>query len=89
MRKTGSKRVVKKAGKIAPSVMNNGMSATERRLRRPSRAENPQTPADEAAIAAAEKTLGSVKTGTGLDLTEKVRDLLRLAREQGIGSFGK
>ena len=34
-------------------------------------------------LAQAQELLGSIKTRAGVDLTEKVRDLLRLAKEQG------
>jgi RNA polymerase primary sigma factor len=84
MRKTGSKKAVKKAEKVAPSATGNGKSSSERRRRRSAGgAENSQASADSSALAEQEKSLGSVTTKTGLDLTEKVRDLLRLAREQG------
>src|SRR6267143_660300 len=36
-----------------------------------------------ASLAQAQEFLGSIKTQAGVDLTEKVRDLLRLAKEQG------
>jgi len=36
-----------------------------------------------ASLAQAHELLGSIKTQSGVDLTEKVRDLLRLAKEQG------
>src|SRR6516164_7440364 len=34
-------------------------------------------------LAQAQELLGAIKTQSGVDLTEKVRDLLRLAKEQG------
>lgn len=84
MRKTGSKKVVKKAEKVASSAMANGKSSSDRLRRRAiGGAENSRTSSEESALAEAEKSLGMVTTKTGLDLTEKVRDLLRLAREQG------
>jgi len=81
MRKAGSKRAVKKAEKFTPAATKNSNSSNARGQRR--RADGPQTPAEHGLLAEAEKSLGAVTTRTGLDLTEKVRDLLRLAREQG------
>src|SRR5882724_3018442 len=75
MRKAGSKRAVKKAEKDAPANKNVKSS----KAGGPSYEEG----AEESSSADAEKSLGNVTTKTGVDLTEKVRDLLRLAREQG------
>src|SRR5258708_15381170 len=75
MRKAGSKRAVKKAEKDTPANKNSKSN----KARGPSRGEAAEVPS----FADAEKSLGNVTTKTGLDLTEKVRDLLRLAREQG------
>jgi RNA polymerase primary sigma factor len=77
MRKAGSKRAVKKAEKLTAAAGKNSKS---REGRRPGRGHGP---IEDRSFAEAEKSLGSVTTKTGLDLTEKVRDLLRLAREQG------
>jgi RNA polymerase primary sigma factor len=81
MRKAGSKRAVKKAEKVGPAADRNGNSSEARGQQR--RQAGPHTSAEETSVAEAEKSLGNVTTKTGLDLTEKVRDLLRLAREQG------
>src|SRR5438874_2235491 len=43
-------------------------------------AEPPQPPPP---LKDAQNSVGSIKSQAGLDLTEKVKDLLRLAREQG------
>ena len=81
MRKAGSKRAVKKAEKVALAANSNGKSNEARRQQR--REDAPQTLREQTSLAEAEKSLGNVTTKTGLDLTEKVRDLLRLAKEQG------
>jgi RNA polymerase primary sigma factor len=81
MRKAGSKKAVKKTEELARAANKNGKSSEARGRGRKGQA--PQTPSEETSIAEAEKSLGNVTTKTGLDLTEKVRDLLRLAREQG------
>jgi RNA polymerase primary sigma factor len=81
MRKAGSKRAVKKAEKVAPASNSNGKSTEARRPQR--RDQSLQTSSEQTSLADAEKSLGNVTTKTGVDLTEKVRDLLRLAREQG------
>src|ERR1051326_1455843 len=83
MRKTGSKKAVKKAEKVPASAVTNGKSATGRGQRGPSKEGDSLARSEESSFAEAEKSLGLVTTKTGLDLTEKVRDLLRLAREQG------
>ncbi len=83
MRKTGSKRAVRKADKIPASATKNGKPSNERQRRPGGGAAKGQTSLEQSALAEEEKSLGSVTTKTGLDLTEKVRDLLRLAREQG------
>jgi len=38
---------------------------------------------ESASLADAQRALGLIKSRAGLDLTEKVKDLLRLAKEQG------
>src|SRR5439155_9730811 len=42
-----------------------------------------QSPHPPASLMDAQKSVGSIKSQAGLDLTQKVKDLLRLAREQG------
>jgi len=81
MRNAGSKRAVKKAEKGDSAVIKNGKTNEARGQRR--REEPAKTPATAISVAEAEKSFGNVTTRTGVDLTEKVRDLLRLAREQG------
>jgi RNA polymerase primary sigma factor len=78
MRKAGSNRAVKKADKGATVVISNGKTNQEHGRKEGAHSPSPQNSATEA-----EKTLGNVTTKTGVDLTEKVKDLLRLAREQG------
>jgi RNA polymerase primary sigma factor len=57
---------------------------TRSRRRRPAAPAAPEVSPGKAAPAAADHdSLGSIKSKTGLDLTEKVRELLRLAKEQG------
>lgn len=82
MRKTGSKRAVRKAEKVATSAPKNGKPSNERQ-RRPGAGADRTQASLQSVLAEEEKSLGLVTTKTGLDLTEKVRDLLRLAREQG------
>src|SRR6266480_3863372 len=41
----------------------------------------------DAALANAERLFGSIKSQTGSDLSEKIKDLIRLAREQGYLTF--
>ena len=78
MRKAGSNRAVKKAEKGDSAVIKNGKTNQARGSH-----EGAQSPSLQKSVAEAEKSLGNVTTKTGVDLTEKVRDLLRLAREQG------
>ena len=40
-------------------------------------------PANEAQLAQAQQSIGTIKSASGVDLTEKVKELLRLAQEQG------
>ncbi|HUR44470.1 MAG TPA: RNA polymerase sigma factor RpoD [Candidatus Saccharimonadales bacterium] len=46
------------------------------------------SPEAQSRIQAAQKSLGPVKTQTGADLTEKIKELLRLAQEQGYLTYG-
>ncbi len=41
------------------------------------------SPANEAHLAQAQQAIGTIKSASGVDLTEKVKELLRLAQEQG------
>src|SRR5262249_23652388 len=82
MRKAGSKRAVKKAERIAAAAIKNGKP---REPRAHPGAQSPGIPSDDSSLE--EKSLGSVTTRTGLDLTEKVKDLVRLAREQGYLTY--
>jgi len=41
----------------------------------------------DAALVSAEQLLGSIKSQSGVDLSEKIKDLIRLAREQGYLTF--
>ncbi|PYJ92544.1 MAG: RNA polymerase subunit sigma, partial [Verrucomicrobia bacterium] len=41
----------------------------------------------DAALVSAEQLLGSIKSQSGADLSEKIKDLIRLAREQGYLTF--
>jgi RNA polymerase primary sigma factor len=54
-----------------------------RRPGRPPRAERPAPSSQETPPADAQEPLGLIRSRAGLDLTEKVKDLLRLAKEQG------
>ena len=46
------------------------------------------SPEAQSRIHAAQESLGPVKTHTGADLTEKIKELLRLAQEQGYLTYG-
>ena len=54
--------------------------------RRPA-ATTPPTRAEESALAKAQLSLGPVRSASGVDLTEKVKELLRLAQEQGYLTY--
>ncbi|MFM1770245.1 MAG: polymerase sigma factor RpoD [Verrucomicrobiota bacterium] len=45
-------------------------------------------PSPEAQLTEAQQALGTIKSSTGVDLTEKVKELLRLAQEQGYLTYG-
>jgi RNA polymerase primary sigma factor len=47
----------------------------------------PLTPAQAGALAKAEQTLAAIKSQAGADLTDKVKELIRLAQEQGYLTF--
>ena len=47
----------------------------------------PQTLSNSEQLAHAQKTVGSIKTQSGAELTEKVKDLIRLAQEQGYLTY--
>ena len=47
----------------------------------------PGGPAEESALAKAQQSLGPVRSTSGVDLTEKVKELLRLAQEQGYLTY--
>src|SRR5438128_12528873 len=64
------------------ALANNGASVRRRRGR-PRGAQKGQLSLHTASLMEAQESLGSIKSQAGLDLTEKVRDLLRLAKEQG------
>jgi RNA polymerase primary sigma factor len=81
MRKAGSKRAVIKPEKVAAAAIKNGEPRGHRRG-----LESADT-GPEDALLREEKSVGPVTTRTGLDLTEKVKDLVRLAREQGYLTY--
>ena len=57
--------------------------AIRRRRGRPRRRKAAGVTLDGASLAEAQQALGSIKSQAGVDLTEKARELLRLAKEQG------
>src|SRR5580765_7700035 len=63
---------------IAPAQKEGG-----RARGRPRRTAEGEVSLESASLADAQQALGSIKSRAGLDLTEKVKDLLRLAKEQG------
>src|SRR5712671_3507871 len=64
----------------ASSAARNGAPA---RRGRPPRGSGSSQSLQASSLAQAQDALGSIKSKAGLDLTEKVKDLLRLAKEQG------
>src|ERR1043165_7463289 len=71
--KTSSKKGTTKAP-ISANATANGVAGP---------AANGHPPSPEAAMAA----IGTVKSNSGIDLTEKIKELLRLAQEQGYLTY--
>ncbi len=57
--------------------------ATKGALKNNGRAKPADAAASEAQLAQAQQAIGTIKSASGVDLTEKVKELLRLAQEQG------
>ena len=64
-------------GKAAPALAKAGGNGHP----------TPPTLSPEAQLAEAQQALGSFKSSSGVDLTEKVKELLRLAQEQGYLTY--
>jgi RNA polymerase primary sigma factor len=81
--KSRTRKVIQKATKLLPAPRNRmqkmGLNGHRSRRGRPSR----RVPPAQQPVAAVPADLAPIKTQAGLDLTEKVRDLVRLAQEQG------
>src|SRR2546427_5794578 len=73
--------------------LKSSLPQQERRLKTPSpNGTNGHTKPEprflsDAALANAERLFGSIKSQSGADLSEKIKDLIRLAREQGYLTF--
>jgi RNA polymerase primary sigma factor len=84
MRKAKAKKIIRKTTRRPKPAAPVATASPARRGRgRPPKAPRSQLALENTPLADAQQALGSIKTGTGLDLTEKVKDLLRLAKEQG------
>jgi len=81
MRKAKSKKANHEP-EIEPQIAP-GQREGRRGRGRPRRAPGSEVSLETASLADAQQALGSIKSRAGLDLTEKVKDLLRLAKEQG------
>jgi RNA polymerase primary sigma factor len=82
MRKTGRKQRVRIAEEATPASAQVAGNHRPRRGR-PRQNEDGPASAEGPASNTAQRSLGSIKSQSGLDLTEKVKDLIRLSREQG------
>ncbi|MEY2428693.1 MAG: polymerase primary sigma factor, partial [Verrucomicrobiota bacterium] len=77
------KRTRKTPKPLSASAATRNGAPARRRRGRPSRAAGGTQSLQGSSLADAQNALGSIKSKAGLDLTEKVKDLLRLAKEQG------
>src|SRR5438874_1871745 len=68
---------------LPDAIQTNGAATLPRRRGRPRKNPAGAVSLQGASLADAQKSLGLVTSRAGLDLTEKVRELLRLAKEQG------
>ena len=84
MRKAKAKTTIRKTKRRLKAAAPAPVTSRARRRRgRPPAVPRSQPSLEDTTLAEAQRTLGSIKSGAGLDLTEKVKDLLRLAKEQG------
>ncbi|MBI2947195.1 MAG: RNA polymerase sigma factor RpoD [Verrucomicrobia bacterium] len=81
--KSRARKVIRKATGLLPTSRNRmqkvGLNGHRTRSGRPPR----RVPPNQQAVATVPTDLAPIKTQAGLDLTEKVKDLVRLAQEQG------
>src|SRR5258706_2314531 len=82
MRKTGRKQRVRIAEEATSASAQVGGNHRPRRGRPRHSGDGPAS-AEGPASNTAQRSLGSIKSQAGLDLTEKVKDLIRLSPEQG------
>src|SRR5439155_3829815 len=68
---------------VLAAVLDSAPLLPPRRRGRPRKIQPAQSPHPPASLMDAQKSVGSIQSQAGLDLTEKVKELLRLAREQG------
>ncbi|PYM14423.1 MAG: RNA polymerase sigma factor RpoD [Verrucomicrobia bacterium] len=91
--KTRIKLSIKRPGTARLDTSKSSPPQQERRLKTPSpNGTNGHTKPEprflsDAALANAERLFGSIKSQSGADLSEKIKDLIRLAREQGYLTF--
>ena len=88
MRKANVKKTIGKARQRARAASPRLTTAPSARTGRRRRSRPPKVPPASlsrptASLADAQPSAGLLKSGAGLDLTQKVKDLLRLAKEQG------
>jgi RNA polymerase primary sigma factor len=80
IQKAKQEKPVPKSNRAARSTVAPS-NAEEKKRSRARRANS--SPLGGASVNEVQQTLGSIKTQAGLDLTEKVKELIRLAKEQG------
>ncbi len=74
---------VKAKGTVEDSTVPLANQAIRRRLGRPRRGKQASSQTSGANLAEVQQSISPIKSQTGLDLTEKVKELIRLAKEQG------
>ncbi len=92
--KVGSKKTVAKAAKLPPAGDRHGARAGHPAPAKPAEVKlagngHARIPALSSSdqLAEAQQALGTIKTQSGAELTEKVKDLIRLAQEQGYLTY--
>ncbi len=84
MQRTKPKKLIETREKtVADSAQVAAPQPVGRRRGRPRRADRAELSLETSSLADVQQALGSIKSQTGLDLTQKVKDLLRQAKEQG------
>ena len=83
MRKAKVKKTIRKARQRTRAASPRLTPTGRRRRGRPPKVSRASLSPPTASLADAQPSAGLMKSGAGLDLTQKVKDLLRLAKEQG------